>query len=272
MMKRTLNNGVEIPMLGMGVFQTKEGKETEDAVRWALEAGYRHIDTAKAYGNEKNVGEGIRQSGVNRADIFVTTKLWNDDIRQGNTRDAFFQSLNEMGMDYLDMYLIHWPAGGFVEAWKEMEKLYKEGYIRAIGVSNFQDYHLNTLLESAEIKPAVNQVECHPLMSQAPLREFCRGHEIACEAWSPLGGTGGNLLQNEVLCEIAEKYGKSPAQVVIRWDLQSDIITIPKSIHKNRIESNRDVFDFELSQEDMERIDGLNKNLRVGPSPDNFDF
>lgn len=271
-MKRTLVNGVKIPMLGLGVFQTKEGKETEDAVRWALESGYRHIDTAKAYGNEKNVGEGIRQSGLERKDIFVTTKLWNEDIRKRNTRDAFFDSLNTMGLEYLDMYLIHWPAEGYEEAWKEMEKLYKEGYIRAIGVSNFQDYHLKRLMENAEIVPMVNQVECHPLMSQEPLRKFCVDHQIACEAWSPLGGTGGSLLQNKVLTEIAEKYEKTPAQVVIRWDLQNDIITIPKSVHKNRIESNREVFDFALSEEDIVKINHLNKNLRVGPSPDNFDF
>lgn len=272
MLKKKLNNGVEIPVIGLGVFKTRDGQETTDSVNWAIEAGYRHIDTAKAYNNEKSVGEGIRKSGIAREELFITTKLWNEDIRQGNTREAFYRSLEALGTDYLDLYLIHWPAQGFSEAWKEMERLYKEGAVKAIGVSNFQDYHLKQLMETAEITPAVNQIECHPLLTQIPLRNYCRELGIACECWSPLGGTGGNLLQNQVIGTLAEKYGKSPAQIILRWDIEEDMITIPKSVHQDRIRSNMEVFDFELAPEDVECIRGLNEDRRVGPNPDTFDF
>lgn len=267
-----LNNGVEIPQIGLGVYQSPKGESTINAVKWALESGYRHIDTAKIYGNEEEVGTGIIESGVPRNEIFITTKLWNDDIRKGRTREAFEESLKALKTDYVDLYLIHWPVDGFEEAWIEMEKLYKEGKIRAIGLSNFHESHLKRINDIATIKPVVNQIESHPYMTNEKLIELSKSQDMEIEVWSPLGGTGGNLLQNEVLKSIAEKYGKSPAQIVIRWDLQREVIVIPKSIHKERIEANIDVFDFELSKEDMELINNLNCDGRIGADPDNFDF
>lgn len=267
-----LNNGVKIPQLGLGVFQTPDGEQTVNSVKWALEAGYRHIDAARIYENEQSVGEGIRQSGVRREDIFLTTKLWNDDIRAGRAREAFEESLERLGTDYIDLYLLHWPADGFEEAWKELEKLYREGKIKAIGVSNFQKSHLERLMKIASIKPAVNQIESHPYFNNQELIDYCFENNIAAEVWSPLGGTGGNVLEDATLAKLSEKYGKSPAQIVLRWDVQRNVIVIPKSTHKERIVSNSMVFDFELDQEDMKTISGLNKNKRVGPDPDNFDF
>lgn len=271
-MMKKLNNGVEIPMLGLGVFQTEDGAETQNAVRWAIGAGYRHIDTAKIYGNEKSVGLGIKESGVARNELFITTKLWNEDIRQRRTKQAFEQSLQDLQLDYLDLYLIHWPAEGYAEAWAAMEEIYATGKVRAIGVSNFHQHHLDELMNTAKIVPAVNQIECSPRLTQEPLRAYLAQKGIATQAWSPLGGTGGNLMEEQVLLNLAQKYGKSPAQIILRWDLQNDMITIPKSVHKERIEANLNVFDFELAQEDMNAINGLNKDQRVGPDPDNFDF
>lgn len=267
-----LNNGVEIPMIGLGVFQAKDGEETVNAVHWAIEAGYRHIDTAKIYGNEESVGKGIKASGVQRKDLFVTTKLWNEDIRQRRTVAAFEQSLRDLQLDYIDLYLIHWPAEGYIEAWKAMEEIYTSGKARAIGVSNFQDHHLEELMKVATITPAVDQIECSPRLTQKPLREYLRQKGIAVQAWSPLGGTGGNLMQEAALQKLAGKYGKTPAQVILRWDIQHGMISLPKSVHRERIESNLQVFDFELSGADMDLIDGLNSDQRVGPNPDTFDF
>lgn len=272
MIKIKLNNGVEIPQLGLGVYQTAVGEETENAVKWALKAGYRHIDAAKIYNNEKSVGKAILESGVERKEIFITTKLWNEDIRQGRTKEAFYESLEALQLDYVDLYLIHWPVEGLEDAWVEMEKLYDAGKIKAIGVSNFHKHHLEQLENVASITPAVNQIESHPMLNNQELIDYCKGKGIQVEVWSPLGGTGGNLLKNETLNRIASKYGKIPAQIVIRWDIQRDVIVIPKSVHENRIISNMEVFDFELSLEDMKLINEMNENHRVGPDPDNFKF
>lgn len=267
-----LNNGVRIPQLGLGVFQNPDGEQTQNAVRWALETGYRHIDTAKIYGNEESVGAGIRESGVARGEIFLTTKLWNEDIRQGRAKAAFEESLKALGTDYVDLYLIHWPADGYERAWAELEDLYAQGRIKAIGVSNFHRHHLERLEQSAKVVPAVNQIESHPYLSNQELIDYCHGKGIAVQVWSPLGGTGGNLMEDGVLRTLAEKYGKTPAQIILRWDIQRNVIVIPKSTHQDRIISNREIFDFELSQEDMAAISALNRNQRVGADPDNFDF
>lgn len=268
----TLNNGVKIPQLGLGVYQCDIGQQTQNAVEWALECGYRHIDTATAYGNEESVGLGIQASGIAREELFITTKVANEDVRSGNTEQAFYNSIKLLNTEYLDLYLIHWPVEGFEAAWKVMENLYHKGLIRAIGVCNFHQHHLETLAQTAEVIPCVDQVECHPLMTQKSLTNFCAQHQIAIEAWSPLGGTGGNLLQNPVLQSLAQKYNRTPAQIVLRWDIQNHTIVIPKSTHRERIISNYNVFDFSLDRADMDSIDNLNRNRRVGPDPDNFDF
>ncbi|MFB5190152.1 aldo/keto reductase [Alicyclobacillus fastidiosus] len=266
----TLNNGVQMPWFGLGVWQTKEGDEVEQAVTYALSAGYRHIDTAAAYKNEQGVGNAIRKSGIAREDLFVTTKLWNADQGYDTALRAFEESNRRLGLEYVDLYLIHWPVKGkYKDSWKALEKLYKDGVVRAIGVSNFHIHHLEDLLADAEVVPAVNQVECHPLLAQTKLRSFCADHKIQFEAWSPL--MQGNL-DHGALVDIAKKYNKTPAQVVLRWDLQHDIVTIPKSIREARIVENAQVFDFELSSEDMAAIDGLNENRRFGADPDNFNF
>lgn len=270
---KKLNNGVEIPFLGLGVFRSGAGNETVNAVRWAIEAGYRHIDTAAIYGNEESVGRGIIESGVSRDKIFLTTKLWNEDMRKGRQMEAFENSLKLLKTDYVDLYLIHWPvAGKYKESWKVLEELYKAGRVHAIGVSNFHKHHLDDLLADAKVLPAVNQVECHPLLSQEPLRAYCDKLNIAFEAWSPLGGGGGNLVNDGRLQKIGAKYNKSAAQVILRWDLQCGIITIPKSVHKDRIAANRDIYDFELTQDDMAAINAMNENKRHGADPENFNF
>ncbi|AFJ63065.1 MULTISPECIES: aldo/keto reductase [Bacillus] len=273
--KSTLHNGVEMPWFGIGVFKVEEGAELVNAVKTALVHGYRSVDTAAIYGNEEGVGEGIRQglqeAGLKREDIFVTSKVWNPDLGYEETLKAFDTSLEKLGLDYLDLYLIHWPVEGkYIDAWRALETLYRDGRIKAIGVSNFQIHHLKHLMKETEIKPMINQVEYHPRLTQKELLAFCTEQGIQLEAWSPL--MQGQLLDHPVLQEIAKKYGKSAAQVILRWDLQNGVITIPKSTKKHRIEENANVFDFELSADDMKRIDDLNENLRVGPDPDNFDF
>lgn len=273
--KTTLHNGVEMPWFGIGVFKVEEGAELVNAVKTALVHGYRSVDTAAIYGNEEGVGEGIRQglqeAGLKRKDIFVTSKVWNADLGYEETLKAFDTSLEKLGLDYLDLYLIHWPVEGkYIDAWRALETLYRDGRIKAIGVSNFQIHHLKHLMKETEIKPMINQVEYHPRLTQKELLAFCTEQGIQLEAWSPL--MQGQLLDHPVLQEIAEKYGKSAAQVILRWDLQNGVITIPKSTKKHRIEENANVFDFELSADDMKRINDLNENLRVGPDPDNFDF
>lgn len=268
-----LNNSVEIPLVALGVFRIPND-QTADCVRGALEAGYRHIDAAAIYHNEQGVGKGVKDSGVAREDIFLTTKLWNEDMRAGRVREAFEESLEKLGTDYIDLYLVHWPvAGAFEKSWLEMEKLYKEGRIRAIGVSNFHQNHMESLLKVASIIPAVNQIELHPLLTQKPLTKYCRSLGIEIEAYCPLGGSGKfNLLKNEEILAIAQKYGRSAAQILIRWDLQNNIIVLPKSTHQERIVENINVFDFEITPEDMAALDAMNQNFRVNSDPDTFDF
>lgn len=267
----TLNNGVKMPWFGLGVFKVEEGPELVNAVKTAIQHGYRSIDTAAIYENEEGVGRGIKESGIAREDLFVTSKVWNADLGYESTLAAYQTSLDKLGLDYLDLYLIHWPvAGKYKEAWRALETLYKEGRVRAIGVSNFQVHHLEDLMKDAEIKPMVNQVEFHPRLTQKEVQAFCRENGIQMEAWSPL--MQGQLLDNEVLAGIASKYNKSVAQIILRWDLQNGLVTIPKSTKEHRIIENSQVFDFELTKEDMQQIDALNQNYRVGPDPDNFDF
>ncbi|WP_346889917.1 aldo/keto reductase [Clostridium sp. UBA1056] len=272
----TLNNGIEMPRLGLGVFRVEDSSELINAVKVAIKNGYRSIDGAAIYGNEEAMGEGIREgikeAGISREDLFITSKVWNADLGYESTIAAYEASLNRLGVDYLDLYLIHWPVEGkYKEAWKALEYLYKEGRVRAIGVSNFQVHHLQDLLGDAEIKPVINQVELHPYLSQKKVREFCRENAIQVEAWSPLMA-GNGLLENEIFKEIAKKYNKTVAQIVLRWDLQSQVITIPKSTNERRLIENIDIFDFNLSKVDIDKIDSLNQDLRVGPDPDNFDF
>ncbi|MQR84571.1 aldo/keto reductase [Bacillus megaterium] len=267
----TLANGVKMPWLGLGVYKVEDGQEVVDSVKYAIKAGYKSIDTAKIYENEEGVGQAIKESGVSREELFVTSKVWNADQGYDTTIQAFETSLNKLGLEYLDLYLIHWPVEGkYKDTWKALEKLYKDGKIRAIGVSNFQVHHLEDLIANAEVKPMVNQIEFHPLLTQTEVREYCKKQEIQVEAWSPLAQ--GELLDNEVLTQIAEKHGKSTAQVILRWDLQNEVVTIPKSTKEHRIIQNADVFDFELNAEEVEKINALNQNHRVGPDPDNFDF
>ncbi|MGF9768784.1 aldo/keto reductase [Bacillus albus] len=271
----TLHNGVEMPWFGLGVFKVEDGPELVEAVKSAIKAGYRSIDTAAIYGNEKAVGEGIREgikeAGISREDLFITSKVWNSDQGYETTLAAYEESLKKLELDYLDLYLVHWPVEGkYKDTWRALETLYKEERVRAIGVSNFQVHHLQDVLAGAEIKPMINQVEYHPRLTQKELQAFCKEQGIQMEAWSPL--MQGQLLDNETLQEIAHKHGKTTAQIILRWDLQNEVVTIPKSTKEQRIIANADIFNFELTKEDMEKIDALNENHRVGPDPDNFDF
>ncbi|WP_160724338.1 aldo/keto reductase [Bacillus sp. USDA818B3_A] len=271
----TLYNGVKMPWLGLGVFKVEEGPELVNAVKFAIKHGYRSIDTAAIYGNEEGVGraiiEGIREAGITREDLFVTSKVWNSDLGYEETLKAYEISLQKLGLDYIDLYLIHWPVEGkYKEAWRALETLYKEGRVKAIGVSNFQVHHLENLMTNAEIKPMINQVEYHPRLTQEEVRTFCKEHGIQLEAWSPL--MQGQLLDQPIIQDIANKYNKSTAQVILRWDLQNGVVTIPKSTKEHRIIENADLFDFELTKAEMDQLNKLNQNLRVGPDPDNFDF
>ncbi|MBT2701400.1 aldo/keto reductase [Bacillus sp. ISL-40] len=267
----TLNNGVKMPWFGLGVFKVEEGPELVNAVKTAIQHGYRSIDTAAIYENEEGVRQGIKESGIAREDLFVTSKVWNADLGYESTLAAYQTSLDKLGLEYLDLYLIHWPvAGKYKEAWRALETLYKEGRVRAIGVSNFQVHQLVDLMKDAEVKPMVNQVEYHPRLTQKEVQAFCREQGIQMEAWSPL--MQGQLLDNEGLAAIATKYKKTVAQIILRWDLQNGVVTIPKSTKEHRVIENSQVFDFELTQEDVDQINNLNQNHRVGPDPDNFDF
>lgn len=266
-----LNNGLRMPWLGLGVFQMKEGGEVEAAVTHALENGYRGIDTASVYGNERGVGKALRESGVRREDIFLTTKVWNDDQRAKRILAAFEDSLKRLGTDYVDLYLVHWPvADCYLETWRVMEEIHQSGRARAIGVSNFLIPHLEDLLRNSRVVPAVNQIEFHPHLVQPELLDFCRNHGIQVEAWSPL--MQGQLVSVPVIQDLAEKHQKTPAQIVLRWDLQHGVVTIPKSSRPERIVENSRVFDFELPPADMEALDALDQGKHLGPDPANFDF
>lgn len=281
---KQLNNGVIIPQMGLGVWQAKDGDEVETAVTAAIDTGYRLIDTAAAYGNEAGVGRAIAKSNVPREELFITTKLWNHDQGYESTLKAFDNSMKLLGLDYIDMYLIHWPMPAkhlYLESWKAMEELYSQGKIKVLGVCNFQPPHLDDLLAHATVKPAVNQIELHPYFQQLELQKYGHDHGIVTESWSPIGGKGGAggntsldtaLLAQPILNEIGQKYSKTAAQVVIRWHIQKDLIVIPKSIQPERIKENINVFDFELTEQDMNAIDTLQTGKRGGPDPDMFEI
>jgi len=260
-----------MPWLGLGVFLSQEGTEVENAVKSALANGYRHIDTAAIYKNENGVGKAIKESGVPRNEIFLTSKVWNTDQGYQSTLEAFNKSLEKLQTDYLDLYLIHWPKGErSLETWKALEELYEAGRIRAIGVSNFLVHHLEDFLPHCTVVPAVNQVEFHPELIQPDLLKYCQGKGIQLEAWSPI--MKGRVNEIPVIQEIAAKYGKTPVQVVLRWDIQKGVVTIPKSVKEERIISNTNFFDFELTPEEMAKIDALDQNKRIGPHPDHISF
>jgi diketogulonate reductase-like aldo/keto reductase len=267
----TLHNGVKMPYLGLGVYLSEDGKEVINAIKWALDAGYRHIDTASVYNNEEGVGIGIKESNVSREDIFVVSKVWNSDQGYDTTLKAFDESLERLDMEYLDLYLVHWPVlGKYTDTWKALEYLYEQKQVRAIGVSNFLQHHLEDLLSSVKIIPMVNQMEFHPYLVQQDLLDFCTTKNIQYEAWSPM--MQGNIFDIDIFKELAHKYNKTIAQIVLRWDLQKGVITIPKSSNRQRIIANADIFDFELTDGDMANLDSLNRGKRFGPDPDNFDF
>jgi 2,5-diketo-D-gluconate reductase A len=268
-----LNNGVEIPQLGFGVFQVKPD-ETVEAVTNALEVGYRHIDTAEMYGNEKEVGEAIRRSGIDRSEVFVTSKLNNGFHAHDDALKAFDQSLDDLGFEYLDLFLVHWPLPGidvdYVETWKAMEEIYASGRSRAIGVSNFHETHLRRIFEATETTPAVNQIEVSPYLTQDPLRAFNHDHEIAVEAWSPIAR--GKVNDDPAIKQVAESVGRTPAQVTLRWHVQRGDIVFPKSVNRGRMEENFALFDFELDESAMAALTGLDRGERTGPNPDEFNY
>jgi 2,5-diketo-D-gluconate reductase A len=268
-----LNNGVEIPQLGFGVFQIKPA-ETVEATVAALEVGYRHIDTAEMYGNEKEVGEAIRRSGVPREEVFVTSKLNNGFHARDAALKAFDGTLEALGFDYLDLFLVHWPLPGIdvdhVETWRAMEEIYAGGKVRAIGVSNFKQHHLNRLFAETEIRPAANQIEIHPYLAQDDLRAFDAEHQIVTEAWSPIAQ--GKVLDDPAIVAIAANLGRTPAQVVLRWHIQRGDVVFPKSVYRSRMEENFALFDFELSAGDMAALTGLDRAERTGPDPDSFNY
>lgn len=268
-------NGNSIPALGLGTFRVENNDECREAVKHAIISGYRHIDTAQTYHNEEKVGQGIKEgleaTGLNREDLFITTKLWMTDYGRENVQSAYEASLKRLGLDYVDLYLIHWPGQDkdlITETWKAMEDLYNEGKIKNIGVSNFHVHHLEELLQEASIKPVINQIECHPYLTQKELRAYLEAQKIVAQSWSPL--MNGQILEDEVVKEIANELGKTPAQVIIRWNIDENIVVIPKSVTPSRIEENLNVFDFELSEDQLSRLNALNKDERIGPDPEVF--
>jgi len=268
----TLSNGNLMPAVGAGTFRIEDDDLTAATVKTAIDAGYRHIDTACIYGNESGVGRGIKESSIKREDIFLTTKIWNEDLRAGagRVKDACKESLKRLDTDYVDLLLVHWPTGNYKEYWRSFEELQREGFTKNIGVSNFNMRMLDELLPVCEIKPAVNQVELHPHLTQKPLLKYCDRKEIVLTAWS--GFMVGELLKNSQILKLAKKYNKTAAQIILRWNYQNGVISIPKSVHKARLEENIDIFDFTIDFDDLKLIDALDKNLRGGPNPENFDF
>ncbi len=261
----TLNNGLSIPALGYGTF-TMDDKSAGEAVLEALKCGYRHIDTASYYKNEKGVGLALKDSGIPREELFITSKVWMDDLGYEKTKASFEKSLDALQTDYLDLYLIHWPRPLALESWKAMEELYRVGRIRSIGVSNYTPAYLEDLIGKSDIVPAVNQVELHPGLQQEDLVSYCNSRNIRVEAWSPI--MKGRVLQMPFLQELAEKYGKNPVQITLRWHFQREIICIPKSVNPERMAENRDIFDFELTDGEMERIAGIDSDTRLGFYPE----
>ncbi|PNR93670.1 glyoxal reductase [Petrotoga sp. 9PWA.NaAc.5.4] len=266
--KTELYNKVKMPWLGYGTYKAHDN-ELIEGIKYALSIGYRLIDTAEMYENEEEVGKAIRESRIPREELFITSKVWNTNQGYESTLRSFENSLKRLGVDYLDLYLIHWPVRGkYIETWKALEKIYKEGRVRAIGVSNFLIHHLKDIIDNCEIVPMVNQVEFHPYLLQKDLLEFCKKNKIQMEAWSPI--MRGRVNDIPEIIEIAKKHHKTPSQVVLRWDLQHEVVTIPKSVHKERIKENAEIFDFELTEEEMRIIDSLNQNKRFGANPDDF--
>lgn len=269
-------NGNQMPMLGLGTFRVENDDTCKEAVKHAIESGYRSIDTAKVYGNEEQVGQGIKEglesTGLNREDIFVTSKLFFEDFGRKNVAQAYETSIQKLGLDYLDLYLVHWPGTNeaiMIDTWKGMEDLYKDNKVKNIGVSNFNPDHFEALLAQVSIKPVINQVEFHPYFTQEKLRKYLEAQNIYMESWSPF--MNAQILNDETLNEIGKEVNKSARQVIIKWNMQHNVVVIPKSVTSSRIEENIDVFDFELSAEQMKRIDDLNKDQRIGPDPDTFE-
>ncbi|KAB7666892.1 aldo/keto reductase [Bacillus sp. B1-b2] len=271
-MKDTIlfHNGVEIPQLGLGVFQVDEN-EVVQTIKKAIQIGYRSIDTASSYRNEEGVGTAIKESVISREELFITTKLWNDNQGYDSTLRAFEASLKKLDLDYIDLYLIHWPGKDkYVETWKAFERLYQEKLVRAIGVSNFQEHHLQNLLAYANEKPVVNQVELHPRLTQEKLKDYCKKQNIKIQAWSPIAK--GRLINEPTLKFLAKKHGKTPVQIILRWHLQNGHIVIPKTVKPERLKENTNLYDFQLSLVEMDQIDRLNMNERLGSDPDKFLF
>lgn len=269
-------NGRTMPKIGLGTYRVKDSDECRESVKHAIEQGYRSIDTAMIYGNEETVGQGIKEglksTGLSREDLFITSKLWLTDFGRQNVEDAYRQSVAKLGLDYLDLYLMHWPGTNeavMIDTWRGMEDLYKQNQVKNIGVSNFTPEHFEALLAQVSIKPVINQVEFHPYLTQNKLRKYLEAQNIIMESWSPL--MNSQILHDEVINEVANEVGKTPAQVVIRWNIQHDVVVIPKSVTPHRIEENLDVWNFELSDNQMERIDQLNQDKRIGPNPLEFD-
>lgn len=272
----TLNNGLEMPIIGYGVFRVPEGDDLAEAVKTAIAKGYRSIDTAQVYRNEESVGRGIRtaidEGLVTREELFVTSKVWNAGLSYEETLAAYDSSLEKLGLDYLDLYLVHWPGidTNYVDVYKALEKVYQDGRVRSIGVSNFHVHHLEHLLKETSVVPVINQIEFHPHLTQEEVRAFCKEKGIQAEAWSPL--MNGSLLEESLIQQLASKYGKTPAQIVLRYDVQHGVVTIPKTMTPARMTENLTVFDFALTEEEMAQLDALNDGLRCGPDPEKFNF
>ncbi|GAB0171723.1 aldo/keto reductase [Lysinibacillus sp. CTST325] len=272
----TLNNGLEMPLIGYGVFRVPEGDDLAEAVKTAIAKGYRSIDTAQVYRNEESVGRGIRaaidEGLVTREELFVTSKVWNDGLSYEETLAAYDSSLEKLGLDYLDLYLVHWPGvdTNYVDVYKALEKIYQDGRVRSIGVSNFHVHHLENLLKETSVVPVINQIEFHPHLTQKEVRAYCKEKGIQVEAWSPL--MNGSLLEELLIQQLASKYDKTPAQIVLRYDVQHGVVTIPKTMTPARMAENLTVFDFALAEEEMTQLDALNDGLRCGPDPEKFNF